>query len=120
MNRVIKLCERYYGSYRCITADNFFSSIFLAQNLFKQKLEFSGTLNKNKLEIPIEFKAFKSRKIDTSILGFNNSLTLVSFVPKENKAVLLVSTSNHAPEINSTTNKPEIILDYNKDKGICI
>ena len=120
MNRVIKLCERYYGSYRCITADNFFSSIFLAQNLIKHKLEYIGTLNKNKLEIPIEFKASKARNIDTSIFGFNNSLTLVSFVPKENKAVILLSTSHHAPEINSTTNKPEIILDYNKDKGICI
>jgi hypothetical protein len=59
----------------------FFSSIFLAQNLFYQKLEYIGTLNKNKLEIPIEFKASKSRKVDTSIFGFNNSLTLVSFVP---------------------------------------
>ena len=117
MNTVIKLCERYFSSSRCITADNFFSSILLAQNLIKEKLEYIGTINKNKLEIPAEFKASKSRNVDSSIFAFNNALTLVSYVPKENKAVILVSTSHHTSEINSITKKPEIIMDYNKFKG---
>ena len=95
MNTVLKLCERYFGSNRCITADNFFTSISLAANLKTHNLELIGTINKNKLEIPPEFKAEKSRKIDSSLFAFKNYMTLVSYVPKINKAVLLLSTKSN-------------------------
>jgi len=117
MNTVIKLCERYYGSNRCVTADNFFSSILLATTLWSNKLEYLGTIRQNKIEIPVEFKAAKTRKVESAVFGFQNELTLVSYVPKVKKAVILVSTNHHERNINALSNKPEIIMDYNKFKG---
>ena len=44
-------------------------------------------------------------------------MTLVGYVPKENKAVLLCTSLRYDSKINSDKNKPEIIIDYNKTKG---
>ena len=45
--------------------------------------------------------------------------TLVSYVPKPNKSVILISTEHHRPvfDVNSEQKKPEIIAFYNKTKG---
>lgn len=59
----------------------------------------------------------KARVVGTSLFAFKEFLTLVSYVPKKNKAVILVSTKHHDSKINNLTNKPEIIMDYNKYKG---
>ena len=118
MNTVLTLTERYYNTKRCVTADNFFTSIPLALELWKQNLEFIGTMNKNKLQIPAEFKPDKSRKLGSTLFAFKDCLTIVSYVPKANKAVILLSTKHHESKINSTTNKPDIIMDYNQYKGI--
>jgi hypothetical protein len=45
-------------------------------------------------------------------------LTLASFVPKKSKAVIVVSTMHHSKEIDLISEKPRMILDYNKKKGI--
>lgn len=38
-------------------------------------------------------------------------------MPKQNKAVILLSTKHHDNQVDMTTGKPIIILDYNKTKG---
>lgn len=55
--------------------------------------------------------------MNSSIFAFNNHLTLVSYVPKKNKSVILVSTKHHYPQIDNINEKPQIIVDYNKLKG---
>ena len=117
MKAVIKLCESYYYTKRCITADNFFTSIALCQHLWEKGLQYIGTIRSNKLEIPMSFLRNKLRKEGSSTFGFKNFLTIVSFVPKKKKSVILVSTSHHDSTINDSTNKPDIIMDYNKFKG---
>jgi hypothetical protein len=42
------LCEPFYSRNRCITADNFFSSISLAKFLISKGLSYLGTLRANK------------------------------------------------------------------------
>jgi hypothetical protein len=41
----------------------------------------------------------------------------MSFVPKWNKAVILVSSMHDSRVMDEATQKPEIILDYNMTKG---
>jgi hypothetical protein len=53
----------------------------------------------------------------SSIFGFSDNLTLVSYVPKKNKAVLLLSSMHHDNNVDTETGKPNIVLDYNKTKG---
>jgi hypothetical protein len=116
-NVVLELVKPLSGSYRNITVDNFFTSVPLAKELQMKNLTIIGTLRKNKAEIPIEFQSNKKREIRSSLFGFQDDLTLVSFVPKANKAVLLLSTKHHDNQVDKTTGKPIIILDYNKTKG---
>jgi len=116
-NVVLDLLKPLYGSNRTVTLDNFFTSVQLAKELQMQKLTVIGTLRKNKPEIPVEFQSNKSREVGSSLFAFHDYLTLVSFVPKQNKAVLLLSSKHHDNLVDKKSGKPNIILDYNKTKG---
>ena len=55
-----------------------------------------------------------------SKFAFTEDETLVPYVPKKNKAVILLSTMHHDKTIDADTAhkmKPEIITFYNKTKG---
>jgi hypothetical protein len=112
MKVVLKLCEKFFKTKRCITADNIFTSIGLCLHLWEQSLEYIGTIRSNKLEIPFSFLKNKLRPVGSSIFAFKDSLSIVSYVPKINKAVILVSSNHHVANINIETQKPEIIMDF--------
>lgn len=85
-----------------------------------EKLSFVGTLKKNKWQIPLAFKDVSLRTVNSSLFGFRKEGTLVSYVPKKNKNVLLISSMHYADSIDQDTGeqaKPEIITYYNKTKG---
>ncbi|KAJ8972575.1 hypothetical protein NQ314_000102 [Rhamnusium bicolor] len=67
--------------------------------------------------MPSEFLPNKSRQVEFSLFGFQYEITLVLYVPKENKAVILLCTIDDKGEIDGAINKPNIILDYNNTKG---
>lgn len=86
--------------------------------MYLLKIEYLGTIRSNKLEIPEEFLKNSKRAIGSSIFAFKDHLSIVSYVPKKNKSVILVSSKHHEEKINENEQKPEIIIDYNKNKGI--
>lgn len=102
-----------------MTCDNFFTSVELFQELLKVGITSVGTIRQNKREIPPELKASKDRPVSSTLFGFHENLTIVSYVPKKNKVVTLLSTMHHDAVINedSAKKKPEIIEFYNKTKG---
>lgn len=114
---VIRLCKGIEGSNRNVTADNWFTSIELLHALKDRGLTYLGTMKKNKKEIPPEFQPHKDREIGTSLYGFTKDYTMVSYVTKPKKAVILVSSMHHNKETDVATNKPIMIIDYNKTKG---
>lgn len=65
----------------------------------------------------MEFLSSTSREVGSSMFAFKDNLTLVSYVPQRNKAVLLLSSKHHGDEVDSKNGKPIIILQYNKTKG---
>lgn len=111
--RLISVIER---TNRNITADNWFCSIELVNILKDKQLTLVGTLKKNKREIPPEFKASKKRTVESSVFGFTKDMTLVSYVPKKNKAVVMISSMHHTVSVDENTKKPEVIMYYNKTK----
>lgn len=115
---VERMCQYIKGSNRNITMDNWFNSYSLACNLLRSKLTIVGTLRKNKKEIPSQFLNPK-RKIHSSLFGFQKSCTLLSYVPRKRKHVILLSTFHHDAAVDTTTEKslPEIIKFYNLTKG---
>ena len=122
---VLRLVEPIKKSGRNITADNWFTSIPLIEKLTKLKFSYVGTIRKNKRELPNEFKSNRKREVLSSLFGFyqitsNLDIALVSYVPKKNKAVVLVSTLHNNAEIDETSKekkKPSIITFYNQDKA---
>ena len=114
---VLRLIRDLHGSNRNITADNWHSSVECVEELKKRGLTFIGTLRKNKGEIPPDFLPKKTRDVGSTLYGFTKDITLVSHVPKKNKAVLLLSSMHHNGEVNEEDNKPEIISYYNSTKG---
>jgi len=117
-NVVKRLTKEIEKSGRNITCDNFFTSYALAMHLISRNLSLVGTIRKNKPELPIEFTNSKNRTAYSTLFGFQDNATIISYCPKKGKVVTLLSTM-HNNEIVDTTEqrKPQIILDYNKTKG---
>jgi Transposase IS4 len=117
--RVVKqLVSAWRHSGRNVVADNFFSSVDLAEQLLSDQLTYVGTIRSNKPHVPEAMKARRGRQELSSLFGFHDQLTLVSFVPKPGKAVLAISTLHHDATIDAQMkNKPEVILHYNEMKS---
>lgn len=113
---VRELCRRYERTYRNITTDNYFTSYDLASELLGNGLTLVGTVRKNKRFIPTEFQPNRAREIGSNLFGFRKDITLMSFVPKKNKSVILLSTLHHSPSIDSQ-GKADINTFYNRTKG---
>lgn len=117
LSLVCRLVEPIRGSNRNITMDNFFTSVELADKLLMDyKLTIIGTLRKNKPHIPRELLTVK-RPQQTSMFAFQENCTMVSYIPRKNKNVILLSTVHLDDAIDFETGKPDIIVDYNKTKG---
>ncbi|XP_060792618.1 piggyBac transposable element-derived protein 4-like [Neoarius graeffei] len=101
-----------------ITCDNFFTSHQLGQELLKRKLTMLGTVRKNKTELPPQLLKTEERPVQSSKFAFTADTTLVSYVPKKGKNVVLMSTLHRDGRIcGQDHQKPEMILDYNATKG---
>lgn len=114
---LIRLCKTVQGTNRNITADNWFSSVEGVAELGKKKLTYVGTMKKDKKAIPEEFLPNKTRPVVSTLYGFREDMTLMSFVPKKNRAVCLISSMHDTIETNQAKNKPEIISFYNSTKA---
>ena len=101
-----------------ITCDNFFTSYALGQELLKRKLTMVGTVRKNKPELPPALVSTRGREALSSKFAFTDTHTLVSYVPKKNRNVILMSTLHKDTAVSTTEErKPLMIQDYNRNKG---
>lgn len=115
---VQQLVQPYFYSNRNITFDNYFTDMLLTENLLSHGLTCVGTVRKNKRFIPDKFLPNRNREETSSIFGFTNKATLVSYVPKKNRSVVVLSTMHHCNKVSDDQQrKPEVILYYNSTKG---
>ena len=116
---VMDLTEGLSGP-RNVTCDNFFTSYELARRLLDDRgLTVVGTVRKNKPELPRALLDAKGRAVFSSKFAFTPAAALVSYVPKRNGNVLLLSTLHTGDARVSAAGhaKPDIILHYNATKG---
>ena len=85
-----------------ITVDNFFTSFPLASELLLKNITLLGTLRQNKKSIPKELLPSKTRKVFSTEFRFSDNFYLVSYVPKKNKAVILLSSSYPDKTVSTT------------------
>ena len=90
------------GTGRNITVDNWFTSYDLSKTMLRHKITLVGTLRKNKRQIPPEFLNLRGREEKTSLFGFEDNCTLVSYIPKK-KNVLVLSTRHNDDKIDEET-----------------
>ncbi|XP_067108275.1 LOW QUALITY PROTEIN: piggyBac transposable element-derived protein 4-like [Osmerus mordax] len=104
---------------RNVTCDNFFTSYELGRELMATRnMTVVGTVRKNRAELLSELLTTKTRRVLSSQFAFTPTTTLVSYLAKKNKNVLLMSTRHTDAEISYRNNgKPTIVLDYNLNKG---
>lgn len=102
---------------RNLTVDNWYTSVPLAEYLLTKKITILGTMKKNKPEIPTAFLPDKHKAVGSCLFGFQKDATLVSYVPRKNNSVILLSTLHDDDEMDPDSRKPQIILDYNITKG---
>jgi hypothetical protein len=116
----MELCKPFYESGRNITTDNFFTSHALACSLLEKKLTLLGTIRQYRKEVPKSLRKSRKREILSSDFRFDNinKMTLVSYVPKRNRCVILLSSLHYGREVEvGPQQKPLIIHDYNSAKG---
>lgn len=112
-----KLVEPVHNSGINVTTDNWFTSAKLADDLLHKQITLLGTVRKNRQDVPPQFRAAKGRVTGSSLFGFCQKQALVSYIPKKGKVVLLLSSMHDKKEVNETSGKPVMILDYNKTKA---
>ncbi|XP_012224550.2 piggyBac transposable element-derived protein 4, partial [Linepithema humile] len=100
-----------HGSGRNITCDNWFTSILRIQRMLEApiNLRITGTIRKNKREISQEMKVAE-KQTPVAKYCFTKNLTLLSYSPKKNKVVLLLTSYMHG-STQEIDGKSEII-DY--------
>lgn len=117
---VMRMSRPVLGKNMNITMDNWFSSLQVAKDLFDNGTTMVATVRKDKREVPREFRVAKGNPLFSSKFGFHQPCTLVSYVAKSNKVVILMSTMHNDATIDALTSdrrKPEIITYYNRTKN---
>ncbi|XP_016409956.1 piggyBac transposable element-derived protein 4-like, partial [Sinocyclocheilus rhinocerous] len=101
-----------------VTCDNFFTSYGLGTELLQRKISMIGTVRKNKPELPSALVTRRNRTRFSSLFAFTETHTIVSYCPKKNKNVILMSTAHKDAAVSEREDrKPKMILDYNTTKG---
>lgn len=117
---VMRMVQPVLGKNMNITMDNWFSSLRVAKQLFENGTTMVGTVRKDKREVPRELRVATGNPPFSSRFAFHKPCTMVSYVPKPNKVVILMSTMHNDGKIDDTTGdsrKPEIITYYNRTKN---
>ncbi|XP_032670042.1 piggyBac transposable element-derived protein 4-like isoform X1 [Odontomachus brunneus] len=110
---VRQLSKPIHKSHRNITCDNWFTSTSLVQ-IMQEKFSLSivGEIEPNKLNIPQEMKDFT--EVNSIRFRYADNMTLLSYCPKINKTVLILSSLHEQNDINLGAN---MIQFYNSIKS---
>ncbi|KAE8300066.1 Activating transcription factor 7-interacting protein 1 [Larimichthys crocea] len=116
MSLVLDMTEELKG--HVVTCDKYFTSFTLADELLRRNLALVGAIRKGNPELPRHLLQARERAVFSSTFAFTETHTLVSYIQRRGKNVLLLSTKHHHPDIgDEKKGKPVIVKDYNKCKG---
>lgn len=103
---------------RNLTVDSWFTSYPLAKYLLSQNITLVGAIKQNKPEVPSQFRTGVKRAPYSSIFGFRDDATLVSYQSEPKKSTLFLSTMHKDDAIHTSDSKgtPEILRFYNYTK----
>ena len=115
-NVLLQLSNRYTNSGLTVIADNFFTTLDGVKRLENIGIGFVGTIHHNQRCIPKEMKKDHSRPVLSSEFGFHDKISICSYVPKKNKAVILLSTEHYSKACKGVARKPAALSFYDQHK----
>jgi hypothetical protein len=101
--------------------DTWFTDVNLVFELRKKQLSYVGTLKTNKPQLPVEIVMAKNQPEILNLFGFRKEVTVVSYIPKKGKNVVLGSSLHFSDTIDCQTSsqlKPEIVTFCNGTKSV--
>lgn len=122
---VLKLLQGLEEKSREVIADNFYSSIELAERLLTRKTRYCGTLRSNRRGLPkkIVSKKLKKGQIygamnknDVKVIKWVDKRPLLMLTTRKEDKDILVSTGRKHRLTNEDIKKPTCVLTYNKNK----
>lgn len=114
---VERLVAPIEGSNRNLTIGSWYTCSTLAKSLLEKKITCIGSMTRERSEIPVEFLPNKYKRVGTSMFGYRPDMTLVSYVPKTNRSIILLSTMKNCNIVDEKTKKPLVALYYDMTKG---
>ncbi|XP_043468005.1 uncharacterized protein LOC122502151 [Leptopilina heterotoma] len=114
---VERLVAPIEGSNRNLTIGTWYTCSTLAKSLLEKKITCIGSMRRERSEIPVEFLPNKYKRVGTSMFGYQPDMTLVSFVPRTNRSIILLSTMKNCNIVDEKTKKPLVALYYDMTKG---
>ncbi|KAJ8912470.1 hypothetical protein NQ315_014570 [Exocentrus adspersus] len=119
-NVVVSLSEKLLDSGRTIVADNYYSSLELANILLSRKTHYIGTLRSNRRGNPKEVLAKKLKRRE--VFGLENEDGICVMKWRDKRDVLMISTKHTTETVDierrtCTIKKPKAIIDYNESKS---
>lgn len=115
---VLKLTEPFHDqpNRKIVTCDNYFCSVELANELLERGCTLVGTMKKSRRELPPQ--TLETKNVMECEFLYQKNKVLVSYAPKPSKMVVLLSSEHiSVGSIDEETQKPEINIFYNKNKG---
>ena len=119
---VLHLTDAYLGCGHHVFTDRYYTSLPLAQTLHAHNTSFTGTSNKNRVGLPVQFRG-SYRLHDGEVIAYRHDhlLALTWRAEKKKKPVIIVSTAaSAATALVQSTNrfcapilKPVVIDTYN-------
>jgi hypothetical protein len=121
---VINLLDGLLGCYRTVAADNFFTSIPLARRLLEDEAYLVGTLRPNRARSENQVRQRKLRRGEVYGRQNRDGIKLIKW--KDKRDVLMISSKpSHSATLvyigkvgtqNERIMKPQVLLDYNKER----
>ena len=116
---VMKLVEPYFETGRDVCTDNFFTTYNLAKLLLEKKLTLLDTVRRQRRDVPRSMVNKMELYNSKFVYNHHDRICLVAYQANKNKLPVIMLSSSHFEGVVSTdeARKPEMILDYHKQKG---
>lgn len=107
----------HLGEGRCVTSDNYFTSLALSEFLLQNITTYVGTIRNNRRELPPAAKSTRNRQRGDTVHFYSDKASLCSFWDKGKNPVLLLSTMHFRQLPNASDGKSDIVVFYNSTKA---
>ena len=118
---VEELSTPFHHTNRNIYMDCYFTSFSVVSFLLEHGLTAVGTVTASRRDVPAVLKTVKGRECFSSktLYEHQKKVLLLSYVPKKNKGVLMMSSFHQKPNFRTEMEdkKSQLIIDNNSGKG---